>query len=294
MYKSIHVVANPASGQPEPVLHMLNSVFHAAAVDWDISITKSSGDAGRQALQAATEGADLVAVYGGDGTVMEVASALAGSGTAIAILPGGTANVVSVELGIPKTLAEAAQLTVQNSHTTRAIDIGACGQRRFLHRVGIGLAADKVKGATRELKDRFGAFAYSISALQSVKNPTQASYHMTLDGRQINAQGITCIIANSGNMGVPGLKLAKNVSVSDGLLDVFMIKDRGFFSIFSSAASIIDVTPKSDSFHHWQAKEIRIETDPPMETQGDGEMWEQTPIQLSVIPSAVRVLVPAA
>ncbi len=79
MVKRIYVVINPASGQPKPVLHTLNSVFRAADVDWDVSITKESGDGQRFAKEALATGADVVAAFGGDGTVMEVASALMGS-----------------------------------------------------------------------------------------------------------------------------------------------------------------------------------------------------------------------
>ncbi len=108
--KYIHVVINPASGQPEPVLSTLNSVFYPAGIKWDVSITAASGDAKRFAEEAVARGADLVAAYGGDGTQMEVAQGLRGSDVPMVILPGGTANLLSVELGIPKELAQAAQL----------------------------------------------------------------------------------------------------------------------------------------------------------------------------------------
>ena len=76
-YKKIHVVINPASGQNQPILNVLNDVFHKAGVEWDVSITHKGGDATRQAKAAAESGVDLVAAYGGDGTQMEVANGLA-------------------------------------------------------------------------------------------------------------------------------------------------------------------------------------------------------------------------
>ena len=107
MAKKIHVIINPASGQPQPILNRLNDVFHPAGVHWDISITQQGGDATRFARQAIADGADVVAVYGGDGTVMEVAQAVMGGDVPMAILPGGTANLMSVEMGIPKNLFHA-------------------------------------------------------------------------------------------------------------------------------------------------------------------------------------------
>jgi diacylglycerol kinase family enzyme len=103
MSKRIVVIANPAAGQDEPVLGTMNKVFGASEYKWDLWLTKQGGDGKRLALQAIEEAADIVAVYGGDGSVREVASALAGSDVPMAILPGGTANVMSVELGIPGT-----------------------------------------------------------------------------------------------------------------------------------------------------------------------------------------------
>ena len=112
MSKRIHVVINPASGQPEPILNTLNDVFHHSGVDWDVSITKKYGDGIELARRAAEKGYDVVASYGGDGTVMEVANGLVDNKTPMAVFPGGTGNVMSVELNIPQNLAEAAQLAI--------------------------------------------------------------------------------------------------------------------------------------------------------------------------------------
>src|ERR1051325_9730109 len=98
--KRIYVVINPAAGQDRPVLAILNRAFRAAELDWDVGVTKVEGDAARLARAAVEAGYDVVAALGGDGTVMEVAGSLAGTEVPLAILPGGTANVMSVELGI--------------------------------------------------------------------------------------------------------------------------------------------------------------------------------------------------
>lgn len=63
-YKKIHIVINPAAGQDEPILNVLNDIFTPAGVDWEISLTKKSGDATRFAAEAAASGVDLIAAYG--------------------------------------------------------------------------------------------------------------------------------------------------------------------------------------------------------------------------------------
>jgi len=93
-YRKIHVVINPAAGKDEPILNTINKVFHKYEIDWQVSITKKFGDATRLAKQAIANGVDLVAGYGGDGTQMEIANAVMGTNTPMAILPGGTGNAM--------------------------------------------------------------------------------------------------------------------------------------------------------------------------------------------------------
>src|SRR5690554_2424284 len=102
--RSIHIITNPAAGQDRPFLNVFNKTFQEAGIDWELLITKKPGDAARFAQDAVKAGVDVVAAYGGDGTVGEVAGALHGTNQPLAILPGGTANVMSVELGIPGDL----------------------------------------------------------------------------------------------------------------------------------------------------------------------------------------------
>ncbi|KPK06463.1 MAG: hypothetical protein AMJ56_14510 [Anaerolineae bacterium SG8_19] len=292
MTKRLYAVINPAAGQPRPVLHTLNSVCGAGGVDWAVSVTRRSGDAVRFAQEALAEGFDVVAAFGGDGTVMEVASALMGGDVPVAVLPGGTANVMSTELGIPGDLTQACQLACGQGSTTKPVDVGQAGQRTFMLRVAMGLDADHVIGATREMKDRYGELAYTISALQQVKNLQMARYKLTLDGESYEVEGATCRVDNSGNFG-HGLSFSQKISVSDGLLDVTIVRDLGPTSVQSLVSDAVGHrVPNSDAFHHWQAREITIEADPPQHVIGDGELWGETPISLKVLPQAVRFVVP--
>ena len=292
MIERIYVVINPASGQPKPVLHTINSVFRAAGVDWEVAVTKDSGDGHRFAQEAVAAGADVVAAFGGDGTVMEVASALMGSEVPVAILPGGTANVMSVELGIPNDLEAAARIACGQSSHVQAVDMGQVGERTFMLRVGLGFAAEHVLGATREMKDQYGVLAYTVSALETLKKLPVARYTLTLDGEQVEVEGFTCRVDNSANMGLPGLVASTETNVSDGLLDVTVIRDAGADSLYSIVVSSAGHgTPNPEVFFHRQAREITIETDPPQRVIGDGEEWGQTPISVKVLPQAVRFMV---
>jgi diacylglycerol kinase (ATP) len=304
----VQVIINPGSGQPMPVLHTLNQVFNEFGYDWDIALTKKAGDGHRLAQEAAAAGYDVVAAYGGDGTVAEVASGLIGTSVPLAILPGGTANVMSVELGIPNDLDGASRLFCGDACQARWIDMGEINGRPFLLRAGIGFEAAMVQEADREAKNGMGIMAYLFSALSNLRQPQEALYHITIDGESIESKGLTCIIANSMNLGRPGLSLIQGVDVSDGILDVIVVRQadlRSLLAVTANVAGLANLRPVKEQdrrqeiieetdkpLQHWQAREIMVESTPLQPVQSDGEMVGETPVHCRVLPRAVQILVP--
>jgi YegS/Rv2252/BmrU family lipid kinase len=293
-FKHIHVIINPASGNDEPVLSVLNKVFQPAKVDWDVFITKKAGDAREFAKQAVAEGVDAVGVYGGDGTVMEAASGLLGSDTPLAIFPGGTANVTSIELGIPGKLEEAVALVSSVARDYRWVDMGRLGDRLFLGHVGIGLEANMHESADRSMKDRLGFLAYPVAALQALREPPVSHYTLTLDGQTVEIDGLNCMVTNLGSIGVLGATLSNDISVTDGLLDVIVIRNADVSSLAALAAKVTGIAKPDEQLPHWQVREATIVADPPQGITADGEVLGQTPIDVKVLPRAVRVIIPAS
>jgi YegS/Rv2252/BmrU family lipid kinase len=306
--RKVHVVINPVAGQDIPVLNILNRVFAECGVDWDISITKKPGDACEQARQAAI-GVDVVAAFGGDGTVAEVASGLMGSKTPLALLPGGTANVMSVELGIPTDLAQACRVACDPNSIVRQVDMGQVNNHNFILRVGVGFEAAMVEHADRNLKDRLGVLAYLWSAVQNLSHPEIAHYKLTIDGAEMEIDGLTCIIANSSNMGQTGVNLVPGASISDGLLDVVVVQQanlRALFDVLGSITGMKQVQAENanedarslnmqvqQNLRYWQGKEVTLVAEPEQSVQYDGEVLGKVGIRCSVIPQAVHVLTPA-
>ena len=231
--------------------------------------------------------------YGGDGTLLDVAEGLFDSSIPMGILPGGTANALAEDLLIPMKLAQAAQLICVDTPHIKSIDVGKLGDRYFLLRVGTGMIATISEGTTRELKDRFGLGAYFVSGITALKQPQYVSYHLNIDGEEIQTEGAACLITNGNSFGVFGIKLSQHIHVDDGLLDVYILNN-DLQTVIGLASSMARLETGMVSLQHWQGRSIQITTDPPQRIFADGENTPigSTPCTIELIPSALQVIVP--
>ena len=291
-FQNIHIIINPASGNNEPILNRLNDVFKNSSLKWQVSITQKVGDGEKQAQEAIKNACDLVAVYGGDGTVLDVASGMINQDVPLAILPGGTANALAAELGVAANLETAAKLILSDNARIRKIDVGKVGERYFLLRIGMGMIAKFSEIVTRELKDQFGIAAYIIGGIEAMTEPQFVDYQLTIDGEYIETQGTACLITNATALGMMNMQLSKHVVIDDGLLDVFIINN-DVKSILGIAGSIAQIEPLAVSLQHWQGSKIHIETKPSQGLYGDGENepFAQTPSDVYLLSNALSLLV---
>jgi diacylglycerol kinase (ATP) len=290
-YKRIHVVINPAAGHDEPILHTLNSVFRPAGVDWDISITHKFGDATRLAREAAAAGVDLVAGYGGDGTQMEVANGLLGTGVPQAILPGGTGNAMAHDLKVPLNLRQAAELIV-SSPRRRPVDLAEIGDTYFMLRAYAGLSAQDA--ASREKKDKYGQLAYIQASLKFIGQQAPTHFRATVDGEVIESVALICFILNAGSIGgVLGLSLPPvgDVSLSDGYLDLFAVT-KGIQPARAVSHHFFHIGESEAGIYNWRGQEITLEADPIQDVFIDGELDGQTPFTTTTVPQALEIVVP--
>ena len=168
--------------------------------------------------------------------------------------------------------------------------MGQSGENQFMLRVGIGFGGEKVKLADREMKDKWGILAYSIAGLKALKTVPVAQYKITVDGEEYVTDGKTCLIDNAGSLGMRDFTASKEISVSDGLLDVIVVRDDSVSSLIAVGKQIAGRKPNPDAVKHWQGREISIVCDPPQPVTGDGEMWDDTPVSAAVLPGVLPVL----
>jgi len=284
--KRIGIIINPSSGRQVPILHTLNQVLSRKKIDWDVHVTKGPQQIARYARHLLRKHVDAIGIYGGDGTVREVAGALAGEKKPLLILPGGTANVISNELRIPQDIGRAIKLFLSKPRV-RAIDVGQIGDQFFLTRVSNGFEAEVVRETTPDIKTKIGWLAYGLNSLKAALKTRASIYKLKLDGKEYREQGLACIVANSGNLGLPGITISPKIKVDDGLFDVILINHADLLKIFKQQQVF------RGFFRHWQCREIEMITEPKHDFQCDGELHPKMPIHIKVIPQALRVITPA-
>jgi diacylglycerol kinase (ATP) len=287
-FKHIHFIINPAAGKKEPILSFINEAFDETNIDWDITVTKRGTNIGKIASELIGK-TDLIVVYGGDGCVTEVAGALAGSDTPLGIIPGGTANVMSKELGIPQDAVEALALLKAEDLVIRQIDMGTVNNMPFLLRINMGIMADMVLQTDRELKDNIGQLAYGITAIKTIAEATPVEYTLKLDGQEIKESGVLLTITNSGHIGIGDFALQPGISITDGKLDVILLKDASLLSLIKTAGSTL-LQNKTDAVKHWQVEEVLVDSSNEFSFVCDDREEKAASLIIRVKPGSIKIV----
>lgn len=301
-YNNIHLIINPVSGQGEVPVGKIRSKFEVLSTRLTVHETLPDLSAKTLAEGAVSNGADLVIAFGGDGTMLEVAEGLIHTGVPMAVIPGGTANVFANELEIPNNKIDAINALLNENCEVREIDVGCVGDRHFLLRVGIGLEAAMTVMTDRVEKDKYGFWAYLRTALRLAHRMKQAHYHLIIDGKRKKIHGVTCVICNSGNMGLPKVKLLPDINISDGKLDVVVVKEASLWSAGSLTyhaikGALSEIKPHGDrpcySIFHKQASDVVVLSASGQVAARDGEeVGSDFPLKITVKQKALQVLVP--
>ncbi|WP_245994074.1 diacylglycerol kinase family protein [Nocardioides immobilis] len=197
---------------------------------WYFTTVEDSGTG--QAEQASIDGADLVIVCGGDGTVREVCAELAGTGIPVGIVPAGTGNLLARNLDIPLFIRAAIDIAINGQD--RAIDmVKATGDgiedTHFMVMAGMGFDAAIMEGVNEEIKKKVGWLAYVLSALKALMFPTM-KLEVSVDGGPFTKhRARTCVVGNVGSL-QGGMNLIPNAAIDDGQLDVVLLYPRRFLS----------------------------------------------------------------
>jgi uncharacterized membrane protein len=163
------------------------------------------------------------------------------------------------------------------------------GDNYFIQRLYIGIEPEEQ--TSREMKDRYGVFAYGISAYERGKNLTEYDYRITVDDEVIEMPGMKCYIINSGRMGTGLSVVGDNFAVDDGLLDVFVMNTHNMESMIAATQRFFSLDTEKSKRYIWRGKQITIETTPDKPVWTDGEYLGRTPITATVLPGILKIAV---
>jgi diacylglycerol kinase (ATP) len=293
------IILNPAAGHEDPVLlrRRLGAAFAARNAPFDMVSTAYPRHASELAQEAARLGYRAVAVVGGDGTLAEVATGLAGTRTPMAVIPRGTGNQVAQNLMIPRALEDAVEVAITGVPTD--VDLGRFDGRYFALVAGAGFDAAVMASATRALKERWGFAAYVLAAVKESLSATPRRFRITADGRTFEVDAVTVMIANVGELFTAWIPLrfslgpAPTNSWQDGVFDVLILAPRKLPELAGILWRAAHRRFEGDErLIHFQARQITVEADPPIPVQIDGDPLGVTPLTATVAPAALRVLLP--
>lgn len=291
--KRIHIIINPASGTQEPILFLLNKAFRDKPINWSVSITQADQDAYTQACTYREERVDIIAAYGGDGTVVEVAKALYKSSIPLAILPGGSANVLAKDIGVPVNIEKAIEsLLVRDDAVVKQVDMAEANKNPILLHVSVGIFADFIEQTSRDLKNILGIGAYGVTSLTLPQIANTASYTFTIDGVTYNKTGVGLHVANSGSLGFANLSFFSEIKMTDGKLDVIFVKDVTVSSFAEFVQNALGKNAKQNQIEHYQGKHIQLSAQADQTVAQDDRIRTDREIDVNVVPNALRVLVP--
>ena len=285
------LIVNPASRGGARLQGPALAAIRAAGITCDMMVTESAGH-GAALATAHASGYDAVFTLGGDGTAVEVIGALAGTGTPVGVLPGGTGNLIARTLGIPVKLQRAVAALVAGDRAT--IDLGQLeGGRRFAFSAGVGIDARMIEGAPARLKRRLGVMAYVLSATQAVLRRDDFLVRATVDGVVHERRASAVMVVNFGAVLNDLIRLGPDIRSDDGLLDLCIFSPATLSDSVRVMWRLLRKDFRSDAcVIYVPGRRFRVETVPPRGAQADGELIGSTPLDITVVPLAALMLIP--
>lgn len=285
------LIVNPASRRGARIRRKALKAFEDARVDCEVMLTEAPGHAGVLARDHAHK-YDAVFTLGGDGTVMEVLSALAHQRPPVGVLAGGTANVVARTLRIPLNPRRAVPLLLGGDEAT--LDLGRLGDgRRFAIGVGVGLDATMISEAPARLKKRLGFMAYVVGGYKAVLRNQKFNLRLTVDGIVYDRPASAILIANFGAVFNDLVAFGDGIVHDDGLLNACVFSPANLWDALRILWRMVRKDFSADPCLFYKSgREFRVETVPEMPAQADGELLPPTPLSVSVDPLAGCLLIP--
>ena len=287
----LFVIFNPAA-RGEKSRRVRRFLETKAGSSITLAPTHGSGDATRLAARAVTQGYTVIVAAGGDGTINEVVNGIGTSDVALAVLPLGTVNVFAQELDIPRQV-DAAWSVIEEGRTRR-IDLARAdangSTRYFIQLAGVGFDARAVRAASWELKKKIGPLSYVWAGLKTLSTKhVRVEVSANGDGP---VSGVAVLVGNGRFYG-GRFALFPRAQMDDGLLDVCVFETCGFLDVLRYGHGILrGAHIDLGGVKYFQSERLVCSAPSATPFELDGEDAGDAPVTFSVVPGALRVVVP--
>ena len=236
----------------------------------------------------------LLILGGGDGSVSSVVDFLAHHDVILGLLPLGTANDFARTLGIPADVEKACE-TIAGGKIVD-VDLGLAGDNYYVNVASVGLSVGVTQALSPRLKRRIGALAYPTAAIRAFLGHEPFSAKLTFpdgDHEPVEYERLLQVAVGNGRFYGGGMVVAPQSGIDDRSLDIYAIemgRHRDLFGVarYLKSGDFI----RNDSVGHFRTERVRLETDPELPVNVDGEVVTRTPQDYSVAHNALKVLVP--
>jgi diacylglycerol kinase (ATP) len=293
------VIVNPASGRPDGGFgwRRLEHILRAAGLSFDAVLTERPGHGETLARQALHDGRRRILAVGGDGSVNEVVQGVMTAGLAdtrevtLAVAPTGTGNDWARSLGIGRNPNEIARALVAGRtllHDVGAIDFPESGERRwFINVAGAGYDAWVTERVPRPVPSAVTYLRIALAGLVRYRSPL---FRITADGEQVEGRLLLAFVANARYCG-NRMNVAPVALMDDGLFDLLAVRELSLLQVLPKLGKLYGGRILGDpAVRHLRAANVRIETDPCVAVQADGQIVGPTPAVFSLRTRALNVV----
>ena len=288
---AVTVIYNPESGSATTVDDLRDAFGpHEGShrIRWSPTTADDPGPG--QAVEAIERGAETVVVCGGDGTVRAVAETLAGTSTALGVVPLGTGNLLAENLSIPVGL-DAVPVALSSSTTT--LDVGVVNDETFLVMAGVGFDAAMIRDADADVKRRFGSIAYLISGARNL--PAQiVRASVEVDGRPVWSGRTAMVLVGNCGAVTGGLEVFPDASPHDGRLEVAVLTAERLRDWLTIGWRLVRrMEQPANLVERFTGTSITVVLDEPTPYELDGEDRAETSrLEFGIEPAALEVRCP--
>lgn len=297
------LILNPIKPSDEDIRAIVTELSLEKGWEEPLFLETTEDDPGHgQAKEALKAGVDVVIAAGGDGTVRCVAEELAGTTTALGLLPLGTGNLLARNLDIdvddPRGAVEAAL-----GGTERMIDVVHVNVDRaqdahvFLVMAGLGFDAAVMAETRDDLKDKVGWLAYVDAGIRNLPGKP-SRVHISIDGGKRITRRLRSVMGGNCGKIMGGLEIFPGAKLNDGLLDIMTVAPSGKLGWFAVLGKLLargkgKDKGKDPSLEYYQCKSAEVESETPLEIELDGDsLGKGTHMAFRVEPNSLKLRMP--